>query len=91
MRLCVYNSVCHASQVYWLLIALLVRADVDSDALSAREIPVTNVFHPRFTYPVRPQAPRPFFGYHKLTPRMQIFGEQEKLYGYENLRVNVSS
>lgn len=43
---------------YWLLIVLLVRADVDSDALSAREKPVTNVFHPRFTYPVRPRAPR---------------------------------
>ncbi len=91
MKLCVYNSVCRSSQVYRFLIVLLVRADVDFDALSAREKLVSNVFHPRFTYPVRPQAPRPLFGYHKLTPRMQIFGEQEKLYGYENLRVNVSS
>ena len=59
MKLCVYNSVCRTSQLYWFLIVLLVRADVDSDALSAREKPVTSVFHPRFTYPVRPQTPTP--------------------------------
>jgi len=68
-----------------------VRAKVDSEALSAREKPITQVFHPRFTYPVRPKAPRPRFGRHKLTARVQIFGEQEKIYGYENLRIDVSS
>jgi hypothetical protein len=76
---------------HWSLKVLLVRANADFEALSAREKPVTNVFHPRFTYPVRPETPCPLLEYHELTARMQIFGEQEKLYGYENLRINVGS
>jgi len=68
-----------------------VRAKADSEALSARERPVTNIFHPRFTYPVRSKAPCPLFGHHKLNVGLQIFGEQERIYGYENLRIDVSS
>lgn len=66
----------------------LVRAKADSEALPAHERPVTNIFHPRFTYPVRSKA---LFWRHNLTVKLQIFGEQEKIYGYENLRIDVST
>lgn len=69
----------------------LVRAKADSEALLARERPVTNVFHPRFTYPVRSKTPSPPFWRRNLTTKLQIFGEQEKIYGYENLRIDVST
>ncbi|KAI0948700.1 hypothetical protein AcV7_009372 [Taiwanofungus camphoratus] len=63
----------------------LVRAKQDRASLTARE--AYEGFHPTFTYPVRPLSLLPA---HPLThPHPQIFGEDEKIYGFRGLTVDL--
>ena len=61
-----------------------VRAPEDKASLWSRE--VYEEFRPTFTYPVRPLRPG---SRHRFLCASQIYGEEEKIYGYKDLAIEV--
>ena len=64
-----------------------VRAYEDEESLAETESHES--FSPTFTYPVWPIGLRPTVI--AAYPALQIYGEDEKIYGYKNLKIDVRS
>jgi hypothetical protein len=64
-----------------------VRAYEDKESLAESESHES--FSPTFTYPVRSIGLRPTVI--AAYPTLQIYGEDEKIYGYKNLKIDVRS
>jgi histone acetyltransferase 1 len=67
-----------------------VRSLADKEALAEQES--YSDFHPRFTYPVRLSSyvGVSFLTFFRFVAWLQIFGEDEKIYGYKGLTIDVS-